>query len=218
MRHQYYDDKPASYYSLVRVELLRLLDASHRFAEALELGCGAGETLRFLLEQGWVARAVGVEMVPAAARQAADHLSEVFEEDAEQWTRHPRGVAAPDLVIVADVLEHLTDPWAVLRRLRGLQPAGGVLLFSIPNVQHFSVSLPLLFRGRWRYADADIMDRTHLRFFTREGIEDLLRGAGYVPEIWDYNAGTRGRRAVQMSLGLLRPWLARQYLVRCRAA
>jgi SAM-dependent methyltransferase len=218
MQYHYYQDKPASYYSLLRVEVIRLLDESERFAEALELGCGKGETLRFLLGQRRVARAVGVEVLPAAAREAADHVSEVFEEDAEQWTQHPRGVTAPDLVIVADILEHLTDPWAVLRRLRALQPPDGVLLVSIPNIQHFSVSLPLLFRGRWRYGDAGILDRTHLRFFSREGAEDLLRGAGYIPEVWDFSAGTRGRLAVRLSLGLLRPWLAWQYLVRCRAA
>jgi len=213
----YYEDKPATYYGHVRLELLRLLDPSRRFAEALELGCGAGETLRFLLEHGLASRAVGVEMMPEAARQASQHVSEVFAEDADAWSRLPRGVTAPDLIIVADVLEHLVDPWAVLGRLRALQPAGGVLLLSIPNTQHFSVSLPLLLGGRWRYVPEGILDRTHLRFFGREGVDELLRGAGYVPERWDHVSGPRGRLLVRWSLGLLRPWLARQYLVRCRA-
>lgn len=213
-----YDTKPEGYYGRARTELLGLLPLSARFEEALELGCGAGGTLRWLLDRGRAGRAVGVERHPAAARLAADGLSEVIEEDVEVWARRPRGVTAPDLVIVADILEHLVDPWAVLRAVRALQPPGGLLLLSIPNIQHYRVSLPLLCRGWWRYVDEGILDRTHLRFFGREGVIGLLLGAGYVPESWDYNAGRRGRWAVGASLGLLRPWLASQYLVRCRVA
>jgi SAM-dependent methyltransferase len=213
-----YEGKPGSYYEHARLELLALLGASERFSEALELGCGTGETLRVLLEQGRAERVVGVEMQPAAARLAAGRLSSVLEEDVEQWARRPHGVSAPDLIIVADVLEHLVDPWDVLRRLRSLQPPHGVLLLSIPNIQHFSVSLPLLLWGRWQYEDEGILDRTHLRFFAREGASELLCGAGYAPETWDFVAGRRGRLAVTLSHGLFRPWLARQYLVRCRVA
>ncbi len=210
--------KPEGYYSHARTELLGLLVASERFVEALELGCGAGETMRVLRESGRVERAVGVEVHAAAARLAAGALSEVIEEDVEQWAQQPHGVTAPDLVIIADVLEHLRDPWTVLRRVREIQPPGGQLLLSIPNIQHYSVSIPLLLRGRWRYVPEGILDRTHLRFFGLEGMIRLLRGAGYAPEAWDYVAGDRGRLAAELSLGLLRPWLARQYLVRCRVA
>ncbi len=218
MTEAFVEPKPDGYYSHARNELLALLAPSEVFTEALELGCGAGETLRVLLESGRVKRAVGVELHPAAAKQAAARISNVIEEDVEEWAQHPHGVKAPDLVIIADVLEHLRDPWTVLRQVRDIQPPGGQLLLSIPNIQHFSISLPLLLRGRWRYVPEGILDRTHLRFFGLEGVIGLLRGAGYTPQDWDFVAGDRGRLAAELSLGVLRPWVARQYLVRCRVA
>ncbi len=217
MTNPLYDVKSVTYFLHARTDVLALLEPSERFQEVLELGCGSGATLRMLLDQRRVNRAVGVERHGAAALEAARWVTKVAEADVERWVANPEGVGAPDLVIVADVLEHLADPWAVLRRVRLLQPMGAVLLLSIPNIQHFSVSLPLLL-GRWRYVDEGILDQTHLRFFCRGGVQDLLRGAGYVPERWDFTAGPRGRLAERLSLGALRPWLARQYLVRCRAA
>jgi 2-polyprenyl-3-methyl-5-hydroxy-6-metoxy-1,4-benzoquinol methylase len=80
----------------------------------------------------------------------------------------PQGHGLFDLVLCLDVLEHMVNPWAVVDRLvtNYLAP-GGTLVVSLPNVRHHSVVLPLLFRGRWEYEDAGLLDRTHLRFFTR---------------------------------------------------
>jgi hypothetical protein len=79
----------------------------------------------------------------------------------------------------ADVLEHLVEPAAVLRHLRRWLSDSGRILISIPNIRHESVVLPLLVEGRWEYADSGILDRTHLRFFTRDGVLKLLVDAGF---------------------------------------
>ena len=80
-----------------------------------------------------------------------------------------------DAVVCADVIEHLPDPEASLRRLLGLQPDGSLLIVSVPNVANLWVRLNLL-AGRFDYQERGILDRTHLRFFTRSTFVALLRG------------------------------------------
>jgi hypothetical protein len=91
-----------------------------------------------------------------------------------------------------------------------------VLIASIPNVQHFRVVLPLLFRGRWRYADFGLMDRTHLRFFTKGSAVELMEHAGLrVDAVRASGMEAIHKRAmVALSLGALQPLLVFQYLLR----
>jgi tetratricopeptide (TPR) repeat protein len=88
-----------------------------------------------------------------------------------------------DCVICADVLEHLRDPWAFLARVRPLLAPQGLLLASIPNVQFVQVLWELA-QGRWTYQPAGILDRTHLRFFTRREFRRALRAAGFQDVAW----------------------------------
>jgi GT2 family glycosyltransferase len=92
-----------------------------------------------------------------------------------------------DCVICGDVLEHLRQPDRVLRRIHSWLAPGGHLVASIPNVRNHSV-LTGLFEGNWTYESAGLLDNTHLRFFTRLDIEQLLdrsefeiAGLGIVP-------------------------------------
>lgn len=82
-----------------------------------------------------------------------------------------------DCITFLDVLEHTVSPLQWLQRARRLLNAGGSVVTSIPNVGHWSVVADLL-EGRWDYAPAGIHCITHLRFFTRHGIEDLMTEAG----------------------------------------
>lgn len=68
-----------------------------------------------------------------------------------------------DYIIFGDVLEHLYDPWKTLENMHRLLKPGGKILASIPNIMHYSVINELL-DGKWKYADAGILDRTHVRF------------------------------------------------------
>jgi hypothetical protein len=88
-------------------------------------------------------------------------------------------VGAPDLALFLDVLEHLLRPECVLAQLTAKMPAHGVVIVSLPNVAHLSVSVPLLFRGAFEYDDAGILDRKHVRFFTRTSAVRLLNSAGF---------------------------------------
>ena len=83
-----------------------------------------------------------------------------------------------DVVLMLDVLEHLPDPAAVLRGVGSVLASGGWGVISLPNVAHVSVRLSLL-SGRFAYSDVGLLDRTHLRFFDRAGVDQLLHEAGW---------------------------------------
>jgi hypothetical protein len=81
------------------------------------------------------------------------------------------------------VLEHLRDPASVLRRIRPFIVEGGEVVSSLPNIAHGSIRLALL-AGEFRYRETGLLDKTHLRFFTRESIRDLFEQSGYVVTHW----------------------------------
>lgn len=82
-----------------------------------------------------------------------------------------------DLVVLGDVLEHLSDSQATLERIVNAQPSCTLFLISVPNVANFWIRLNLLF-GHFDYTDRGILDRTHLRFFTRKSLLQMLKNVG----------------------------------------
>lgn len=169
---QSYLDKSGDYFAHARKEIEPLLP--EKCDRVLEIGCGSGATLGWLRQQQHALRTVGVEIAESAAETARGFADEVYCLDFE---RHdlPGDADQFDLVLCLDVLEHMVDPWKVVDRLASKYlDTGGTLIVSLPNVRHYSVVLPLLFGGRWDYEDAGLLDRTHLRFFTKASAKNLL--------------------------------------------
>lgn len=124
-----------------------------------------------------------------------------------------------DLLIFADVLEHLEDPWLTLQKWLTVLKPGGCVVISLPNVQHFLVSFALVFRGSWEYRERGILDRTHLRFFTRKTMRKLIKDSGLVIEKEVPNLQPRGfrfRLIEKCSFGVLRGFLAQQWMYLAR--
>ena len=88
------------------------------------------------------------------------------------------GLFPADCWIFADVLEHLVDPWSVLRRIRSRISAGASIVACLPNVQHWSMQANIN-RGHFVYEDSGLLDRTHLRWFTRLSMADLFQSTGF---------------------------------------
>jgi len=112
---------------------------------------------------------------------------------AEHWIGDVEQVSLPvdmepfDCIVFADVLEHLRDPWGTMEQyLQRLKP-GGYVVASIPNVRNFYLLYNLIVRGQWRYEDSGLLDRTHLRFFTRKEIMELFSVAGLEVEMVSEN-------------------------------
>jgi methionine biosynthesis protein MetW len=150
---------------------LRLLPAG---GSALDLGCASGGLLALLRPHA--AHLAGLELSATAARAAAEVADEVVQGALEDPDL-PFAAGGFDLVVLADVLEHLVDPQAALRRAAGWCRPGGAVLVSVPNVAHWSARLALA-RGRWPQEESGTFDSSHLRWFTRASLAELLAGAG----------------------------------------
>jgi SAM-dependent methyltransferase len=143
----------------------------------LDVGCGAGMGFLSLVRKG--VTVVGVDADPAGVAKARSRLSEAVVMDVERDPWPAEWTGRYDVVAFCDCLEHLVDPWRVLRDVRPLLRPGGRVVASLPNLRQWRLVVKLL-AGRWRYHDeAGIMNRGHLRFFTRQTICELFAGAGY---------------------------------------
>lgn len=201
----------ADYYAADRKELVAFARAHGPFGAALDIGCSSGVLGESLLRAGVVAACDGIEPFADAAAAARARLRQAWHGTLEAVAGQvPWGDY--ELVVMADVLEHLVDPWTALRQLRARTAAGCRLLLSVPNVRHYKVSLPLLLKGEFRYADQGIMDRTHLHFFTRGSLIETLAECGWRSRAIGSNMKKRYRKP-WMPTRWLEPFVAVQYLV-----
>ena len=144
-------------------------------SRVLDVGCGTG-VITELIRQLRSASIVGLEPDPARARRALARGLEVHE--GYLTAGFVRAHGPFDYILFADVLEHLSNPAAlVLIAKQGLRPGGSIVL-SVPNVAHWFVRGGLLW-GRFDYQDSGIMDATHLRWFTRRTIREFVERLGF---------------------------------------
>lgn len=164
----------SAYYQHARPEVLALIPSTA--SRVLDVGCAAGALGRSLKERQ-ACSVTGIEYVADVALQAKVHLDHVLTGEAlEAMKTLPKG--SFDCIVFADVLEHLVEPERCLAEASRLLTPGGTVVASIPNVRHWSVIKDLL-EGRWDYQDEGILDRTHLRFFTRDSVVRMFTDAGF---------------------------------------
>ena len=205
------------YHGHVRSDVFHLLPS--RCDRVLEIGMGAGGTLAALKETRQVVFSAGVELDEHAAAEAKKIADEVICGDVTQL-EFPDHWTGFDLILCLDILEHLVDPWHLVNRLHRLLAPGGAIVASLPNVNYFRVVLPLALRGEWTLLDAGVLDRTHLRFFVKSTVVDLLTCSGL--ELNTIEAGGVGYHSkrwwvLKLSGGFFERFLAPQYLVRVLA-
>jgi 2-polyprenyl-3-methyl-5-hydroxy-6-metoxy-1,4-benzoquinol methylase len=195
-----YASKRLDYFTNARHDYVAELPASAT-ARILEIGCGAGETGALALLSRKCEYYCGVEMFQTAAEIAKSRLSEVLVGDIEQlnpgWNSETF-----DALILSEVLEHLADPWATLRKIRPAMKSGALVFASSPNVSHYR-TIVMLLRGEWTLSDFGVMDRTHLRWFTPNTYRDLFESCGYrVDAVREHRPLTRKATALNaLSLG-----------------
>jgi 2-polyprenyl-3-methyl-5-hydroxy-6-metoxy-1,4-benzoquinol methylase len=170
------------YYEDPRPDIQALIDP--RGLRTLDVGCGAGALSAELKARG-AAYVAGVELDTEAATAARERLDELLEASVTE-TDLPWDPESFDLLIFADVLEHLPNPDVVLNRCLALLAPGGRVVVSVPNMRFWSVLLRLI-RDRWEYTDHGVRDRTHLRIFSRRLLLGLLNEHGLEVERLERN-------------------------------
>jgi methionine biosynthesis protein MetW len=201
-------------YETTRPDVQALVPASAK--RILDLGCSSG-ALGAALKARQGAEVIGVEVSPDYAAEAASRLDEVICADVTEALEAPTELGTFDCVIAADVLEHLVDPWTVLRRAAALLNPWGTAVISLPNVRYALTFWTLLRRGTWPRDAEGLFDATHLRWFTLADARALLEGAGLEidavePRYWF--DGWQLRVVRQLGRTPLGPFLAGQYVLR----
>jgi 2-polyprenyl-3-methyl-5-hydroxy-6-metoxy-1,4-benzoquinol methylase len=141
----------------------------------LEVGCSSGYFGASLRACGHVVW--GIEPFQNAAQAARDVLDHVYVGDIQSFFNDFPNERF-DVVVFGDVLEHIDNPVSILQKCREFLNPNGRVVASIPNVSHLAIRTMLL-EGRWDYSDLGILDRTHLRFFTRDSAIGMFSDAGY---------------------------------------
>lgn len=150
----------------------------------LEVGCGPGSLTRVLYTERQC-KVTGIELDPDAIEKATPYCEVVIRADLNDsgWLGLVADQAPFDVVVAADVLEHLHDPWKTLERMAGLVTPEGFLVISLPHACHAAV-ICCLVDGDVQYRDWGLLDRTHIRFFGLENMVSLIKRAGL--KIIDY--------------------------------
>jgi 2-polyprenyl-3-methyl-5-hydroxy-6-metoxy-1,4-benzoquinol methylase len=172
-----YAIKPHSYFNNARMDFVNLL-VPRTGLRILEIGCGTGSTGEIALQLGICAEYCGIEINHRAANVARNRISRVINGNIED-VKLPWQDPYFDVLIMSEVLEHLADPWAVVKKTVSLLRPGGLVMASSPNVSHYRIIM-MLMRGKWNLSESGPMDRTHLRWFTPSSYRTMFEDAGIV--------------------------------------
>lgn len=181
-----YQKKDRDYFSNIRWNIIDLIpEGNHRI---LDIGCGDGGTLKKLKELGKANEIFGIELNEDIAKKLSQDLDEIVIGDVEsiEPTFNEKYF---DYILFGDSLEHLINPDKVLNKYKKLLKDDGFIIASIPNIKYFSIILKLIIFDEFKYVDAGILDRSHLRFFTKREIKRMFQNANlkiiYIePNLW----------------------------------
>jgi 2-polyprenyl-3-methyl-5-hydroxy-6-metoxy-1,4-benzoquinol methylase len=173
LSHNDYIHRWSSMRGQARLDLLDRIPSTA--TSLLEFGCGEAP-LGAAVKARQKCRVVGVELDPRAAAVAGKRIDAIYQGDVREIVSliHERF----DWIVGGDIVEHLDEPWSFLSDLRRISKPGGHLLLSLPNLANVSVVNDLL-HGRFDYVYMGLACAGHLRFFTRQSIEDMLDIAGW---------------------------------------
>lgn len=196
-----------AYYQAPRTEVARFVPEG--IGTLLDVGCGEGaflDTLRSLRPE------LQLRGLEPNARAAEAARAKGLEVTTGGFPHEGEPLGTFDCVVFNDVLEHLVDPWTALVAVRDLLAPGGRVVASIPNLRNIETLLELVVGGEFRYREAGVLDRTHLRFFTRASMYELFEGAGFAVEHQEGINPTRSRRrrATATAVGLALPSFRRE--------
>jgi 2-polyprenyl-3-methyl-5-hydroxy-6-metoxy-1,4-benzoquinol methylase len=215
-----YQDKKKNYFNNPRIDLIGLIPPNIN-NRILELGAGSGDTLVEIKKQNLAQEVVGVELMNLNdSQQKNPEIDRLIIGNIEKTDLDlPENYF--DVIICGDVLEHLIDPWNVLKKLHKHLKQNGMIIVSIPNIREYHILYRILILADFKYSDRGILDRTHLRFFCKKNIISLLTSAMYTPvsidSIFKLEKKISKKKIIDtLTFGLIRDFLTAQYVVVAR--
>jgi len=164
-----------NYYSNTREDVALFVPSNIK--SILDIGCGQGAFLKLVKEKTG-AETWGIEMVIEVAKKAKEQADNILAGKVEDMVNLlPNNYF--DCITFNDVLEHLLEPIVVLRNIKPKLTEKGIIIATIPNVRYIKNLYDLVIKRDWEYKDAGILDRTHLRFFTKNSMKKMFEKAGY---------------------------------------
>lgn len=211
-----YENKDKDYYQNVRLDLLSLLDFNLSY-KVLEVGAGHGESLSYLKENNLANEVVGIDIVEGEINSNIDRfiVEEIEHVDLLEYNDYF------DVIILADVLEHLVDPQKVLEKLKGCLKNEGKILISLPNIRNIKSLYKIFFKGDFSYEERGIFDYTHLRFFCKKNIKQLIIDSGLKDEMMISAFKKQKQKQLlrlvnTITFGVFEQFLTVQYLVKVK--
>lgn len=214
-----YQNKNEDYYKHIRTDVVSLI-SKKQDCKILEIGAGFGATLSHLKTTGIAKEVVGLDI--SVDKDLIDTntidnfiIGNVEELNLEQYNNYF------DVIILADVLEHLINPKEVLEKVANYLNNDGEILISIPNFRHKSAIYKVFFKGNFSYEESGLFDYTHLRFFCKKNIKELVLNSGLnidtcISSLALYKQKSFSKIFNIITFKLFEEFLTVQYLVRAK--
>lgn len=205
--------KEDKYYKSEREDIIALVPDDTR--RVLDVGCGFG-LMGKRLKEGRNIEVIGIENEERVINIARDNVDQLIIGDVENM-KLPLEQGYFDCIVYGDILEHLKEPWRLIGEHTRYLKKGGCCIASIPNISHYSILKGLL-NDIWEYRPSGILDETHLRFFTLEGIRQMFKDAGYlIEEEKRYIRASKSKKILnKILLGRMEHLLTEQYIIKAR--
>lgn len=182
----------------------------------LDVGSGAGSWAPRLRAAG-ATELVALDPSPVAIDRASVLYDRTFIGSVEDTELADLGGELFQVIVAADVLEHLVDPWRALQKLRSWAAPGASLAVSVPNLRFYRLVGNLLLRGEFEYEPYGVRDWTHLRWFTRRSLARALEATGWKPYRWVDSVSLKAALLRSFSQTLANDFMRQQIIVIARA-
>jgi 2-polyprenyl-3-methyl-5-hydroxy-6-metoxy-1,4-benzoquinol methylase len=170
-----YHNKIGKYYTNNREEMLSFFPENAK--KVLDVGCGQGHFAEHI-KNNYQTETWGIEYMPGHAKEADKILDKVFSGSCEDNIDElPNDYF--DVIYFNDVLEHMLDPYTVLKQMKTKLSKDGIIISSIPNIRYHTTLRMILFKKDWEYQLSGVMDHTHFRFFTKKSIKRMYEKLGF---------------------------------------
>lgn len=211
MKNEQYKTKNKSYFSNIRHEIVEVI-GSRKNVDILEVGGGIGNTLLYLKKAGIASTIHLYDIVDIVEDKKEFDSIEIGDIESKEFPKNKY-----DVIIFADVLEHIIDPYKVINKAKGALKKGGIIACSIPNIRHFSALYKIFIIGSFKYKDSGLFDKTHLRFFCKSDMEALFDSENdlTVESITSCNKFRKSKASLldRVTFGVFTQFLSMQYIL-----